>query len=169
MALSGRLGGRGLRARRPEDPAPRRLFLPDHRGRRHGGPADRPHGDRRALEIDPRPMGALPAQSARAHDRASTSPGGRAGMRRWSKDRPAIGGWSITATRTASGTLGRQTLLEPIEWTADGWFRATRRRSVTAACQAARRHGRTRGLCAVRRLYPESVWDAVELLRARTR
>ena len=51
----------------PEDHAPRRLVLPDHGGGRHGGPADQPYGHRRPLALDPRPVGGLPAQSARAH------------------------------------------------------------------------------------------------------
>ena len=45
------------------------------------------------------------------------------GTARWSRTPTAAGGWSITPTRTAIYTLGRQTLLEPIEWTGDGWFR----------------------------------------------
>ena len=42
----------------------------------------------------------------------------------WSKD-PA-GNWWMVYHGYENGfhTLGRQTLLEPIEWTADGWFRA---------------------------------------------
>ena len=92
VALSRRLGRRELLARRPEGHAPRRIFLHGHRGRRHRRPADRPHGDRRALEVDPRPVGELSAQSARAHAPTRARNGGRAATRRWSKGRAATGG-----------------------------------------------------------------------------
>jgi beta-xylosidase len=40
------------------------------------------------------------------------------------EDRRATGGRSIGFERDF-WTLGRQTLLDPVEWTADGWFRMT--------------------------------------------
>ena len=58
------------------------------------------------------------------------------GTARSSKTRPAAGGWSTTPTRRGFLTLGRQTLLEPIDWTADGWFRVRRRRSRASDRQA---------------------------------
>ncbi|HXT71179.1 MAG TPA: family 43 glycosylhydrolase [Vicinamibacterales bacterium] len=55
-----------------------------------------------------------------------------AAERWWSKGHGTLveapdGKWFIVYHAYESGfyTLGRQTLLEPIEWTADGWFRAT--------------------------------------------
>ena len=71
VALSVRLGRRRLLPRGAEDHPPWRLFLPDHRGRRNGRAAHRPHGDRRALALDPRPLGELPEQPSGADDRRS--------------------------------------------------------------------------------------------------
>ena len=50
LAVPGGLGGRGLRAGRPEDAEARRLLLHGARRGRHGRPADEPHGRRRAVE-----------------------------------------------------------------------------------------------------------------------
>ena len=125
----------------PEDPPPRRLVLHDHRGRRHRRAADRAHGHRRALAIDPRAVGELSRQPARPHDQRAASAGGRAAMPRWSRGRRATGGRSITATRRLIWTLGRQTLLDRVEWTAGRLVPDDRRRPVAAAARAPRRAG----------------------------
>ena len=43
----------------------------------------------------------------------------------WSKRPTDRGGASITAIENGFWTLGRQCLLDPVEWTDDGWFRMT--------------------------------------------
>ena len=47
-------------------------------------------------------------------------------------------------------TLGRQTLLEPIEWTADGWFRMAGADPAAPISQASRRAGGAAWLCVLR-------------------
>ena len=124
LAVSRRLGHRGLRARGARTVPPRRLVLPGQRGRRHGRPADRPHGDRGPLPVGPRPVG---ERAANPIVRTCTPPRswwsrGHADRRR----RPGRGDWWMVYHGYENGyrTLGRQVLLEPVEWTEDGWLRA---------------------------------------------
>ena len=57
---------------------------------------------------------------------------------------PAGDWWMVYhAYENGYRTLGRQTLLEPMEWTADGGRAPAA--ICRGRCQAARRHGRTRG------------------------
>jgi hypothetical protein len=65
--LSRGLDRRGPRPGRAQAAEARRLLLHDHRHRRHGGSAHRPHGHRRAVQVDPWPVGGMPAQPDRSH------------------------------------------------------------------------------------------------------
>jgi xylan 1,4-beta-xylosidase len=109
--------------RRPQAAAAGRVVLSGHGHRRHRRAGDGAYGDRGALEIDPRPLGALPAQSAGAHGQHRRT---LVVARACHAGRGPAGDWWMVYHGYENGmrTLGRQTLLEPIEWTADGWFRA---------------------------------------------
>ncbi len=67
------------------------------------GPPTGPHGDRRAVEVDPRPVGELPSQPAGAHHGRARKMVVTRPRARWSKDPRATGGASITATKTRTG------------------------------------------------------------------
>ena len=64
-------------------------------------------------------------------------------------------------------TLGRQTLLEPVEWTHDGWFHTTGGTLVEASGQTQEWAGRPVGLCAVGRFFGEQIRCAMEFLQSR--
>jgi xylan 1,4-beta-xylosidase len=88
------------------------------------GPATGPHGHRRAFAFGAWPVGTLPAQPAGAHAIADEP--------WWSRGHATLvegpaGDWWMVYHGYENGfrTLGRQALLEPVEWTDDGWFRAT--------------------------------------------
>ncbi len=98
------------------------MVLHDHRGRRHGRATDRAYGDRGAVPVDPRPLGELPAQPlVRTVDNDEKWwCCGHASL----VEAPDESWWSIYhGYENGFWTLGRQALLDPIEWTADGWFR----------------------------------------------
>ena len=87
------------------------------------GPADRPHDRLGPLEVDRRARG-------RTRPTTRSCARSRRAERWWSKGHGTLvegrdGKWYIVYHAYENGfyTLGRQTLLEPIEWTADGWFR----------------------------------------------
>ena len=86
-----------------------------------GGPADRPHGDRRALAVGARPVGEPPRATRSPARGMRPSAGGRVGTPRSSG--PADDDWWMVSHGYEHGfrTLGRQILLEPIAWTDDGW------------------------------------------------
>ena len=65
-------------------------------------------------------------------------------------------------------TLGRQTLLEPIEWTADGWFRMAGADPAAPIAKPAGERGAAR-LRVLRRFLEAADGRAVELLRRRRR
>ena len=66
--------------------------------------------------------------------------------------------------------LGRQTLLEPIEWLSDGWFRIGEVRSRAADSRSrCRRAAGAHGFALVRRFLDQQDGRAVELLRRRRR
>lgn len=52
----------------------------------------------------------------------------------------AAGTWSTTRMRTAIANLGRHTLIEPVEWTADGWFKPLYSRDRVPAAAVVRNH-----------------------------
>ena len=79
------------------------MVLSHHRRRRHGRPADRPHGDRRALALDPWPMGTRSRKPHRAHLVLARKMVVTRPRHRVRRSRTAAGGWSITAMKTASG------------------------------------------------------------------
>ena len=67
LAVPRRVDHRGVCARGAEAVSARRLVLPRQRRRRHRRPADRPHGDRRALAVGARAVGEPPSQPDRPH------------------------------------------------------------------------------------------------------
>ena len=103
LAVPRRVGHRGVRAGGPEAVPPRRLVLSGQRGRRHRRPADRPHGDRRPVAV--RSHG--PWENAPGNPIVRTWYGRRSVVVARARDarrgaRTATGGWSTTATRTAT-------------------------------------------------------------------
>ena len=143
VAVPGRLGGGGLRPGRAEDPEARRLLLHGAGRGRHGRPADEPHGrsprDRRSIEGPWENSPYNPIIRTRSADE-----------RWWSKGHATLvegpdGKWYAVYHAYENGfyNLGRQTLLEPIEWTADGWFKAAGA-DVGEAHPEAGRRGRAR-------------------------
>jgi xylan 1,4-beta-xylosidase len=126
------------------------------------GPAHRAHGRLGALEVDRGAVGELALQP--------DHPDARRPERWWSKGHATLvegpdGKWWMVYHAYENGfyNLGRQTLLEPIEWTEDGWFRAT---GIDPAkpipSRARRRAARVRVL---RRLLDEQDGHPVELLQ----
>ncbi len=124
VALSRTLDHRELRPGRPEAALARRLAVPYHRGRRHCRTGNRAHGDRRALALGARALEHCP-HNPLVRTQSTKEPW-------WSRGHATLvegpaGDWWMVYHGYENGfrTLGRQTLLEPMEWTADGWFRAT--------------------------------------------
>ena len=71
------------------------------------------------------------------HTRQSLrKPGGRAAMPHWSRRRTAAGGPCYHGYEKGYWTLGRQCLLDPVEFGSDGWFQHAWRRPVAAHSQA---------------------------------
>ena len=93
------------------------------------GPPTGPHDRGGALEDDRRARGRTRPTTRSCGPSRATSAGGRRATARSSRIR--AGRWWMVYHAYENGyyTLGRQTLLEPIEWTADGWFRAAGARS----------------------------------------
>ena len=164
----GRLGRRGLRAGRSEDPSPRRLLLHGARRGRHGRTADRSHDRRGAIEDRSTARGRTRPYNPIVRTQVGDE-------RWWSKGHGTLvedraGKWFMVYHAYENGyyTLGRQTLLEPIEWTADGWFRA---RGANPAAPIAKPAGE-RGPAWLRllgRFLDAADGRAVELLRGRRR
>lgn len=82
-------------------------------------------------------MGELPPYNPVVHTYSATD-------NWWSKGHGTLvddpeGRWWMVYHAYAKGyhTLGRSTLLEPVEWTADGWFRTAQHPVPTALCDAA--------------------------------
>ena len=157
-----------LRAGRTEDPPARRLLLHGAGRGRHRRSADRAHDRRGAIEDDRGAVGEL-AATIRSCARS------RRDERWWSKGHGTLvedraGKWWMVYHAYENGfyTLGRQTLLEPIEWTADGWFRMAGADPAAPIAKPAgeRRPARLRVL---RRFLEAADGRAVELLRRRRR
>ncbi len=104
-----------------------RVVLSHHRSRRHGRPAHRPHGDRGALEVHQRAVAGCAQQSHRPHlvctREMVVARACDIGRRTGEGAAGSSGSWSI-GYENGYRTLGRQTLLDPVEWTKDGWFEA---------------------------------------------
>ena len=97
-------------------------YLHDDRGRRHRRSADRPHGDRRALALDPRAVGEL-LRTIRWCARRS------ADEHWWSRGHATLvedpaGQLVDDLSRLRERLLDARPagLLDPVEWTDDGWF-----------------------------------------------
>ena len=92
----------------------------------------------------------------------------------WSKGHGTLvegpdGRWFIVYHAYEKGflTLGRQTLLEPVEWTADGWVKLAGLDPARPIRKPIDEKGAVHGFAVLRRLHPEPDGRPVELLRRR--
>ncbi len=121
MALSRQLDRGRILAGGPQDSSHRALVLPADRRGRHRRPANRPYGDRRAVKIDTRTLGTASAEPPGTFHASSEA--------WWSRGHASLvegpdGTWWSMYHGYENGywTLGRQCLLDPIEFGTNGWF-----------------------------------------------
>jgi xylan 1,4-beta-xylosidase len=163
LAISRQLGNRGVLAEGPKL-TKRRLVLPRERSGRHGWP---PTGHMVIVARSRSVNG--PWQTARTTHRAHHHR-----CRRWWSRADATlfegpdGAWWMVYHGYENGyrTLGRQTPLDRVEWTADGWPRVSAA-TCRAARQAGQRHVGARGSHA-RTIFTARLRHALEP-RGRTR